>query len=139
MQAGDVLHHQRVTSPWVAVPLGRDPPHLHLADPVFDHDSPLRQPPVPGFLPGRQATLPGTPRRRVQPRPQVHRVPGSWHPVGVTTPRRSYTYLSCVLPGNAPDTAAIRTRRRPLRPGVFRFRTTTATWCLIVCGRFFPE
>lgn len=51
MQPGHVLHDHRVLPPRVPEPVGDDPPDLHLADPVLDHDPPLRQPPVPGFLP----------------------------------------------------------------------------------------
>lgn len=53
VEPGDVLHHQRVAPPRVPIPLGCDPPHLHLPDPVFHHDPPLRHPPVPGLLAGR--------------------------------------------------------------------------------------
>lgn len=65
--------------------------------------------------------------------------PVRFTPGGHTTRVRSYTFWSCVLPGNAPDTAAIRTRRFwPARPGTVFFRTTT-TWCFSVCRFFFPE
>ena len=71
------------------------------------------------------------------PRYAVSPVPGT--PAGSSSPDRSYTFLSCVAPGAAADTAAIRTFRfrGPPRPGRFFFRTTT--WCLIVCRFFLPE
>ena len=124
VQPGDVLHHQRVPPARVPVPLGRDPPHLHLPDPVLDHDPPPRHPPVPGLLPGRQLPLrrlaaSGSPA----PSPGTPCPPSASPPAG--TPPASGRTPSCraSCPGNASDTAAIRTRRRLAPgPGGFRFR-----------------
>ena len=55
MQAGHVLHDQRVAAVRVAIPLRGDPPHLHLADPMLRHSSDGETP--PGSSPsGRPST-----------------------------------------------------------------------------------
>ena len=141
MQAGHVLHDQRVPADRVAVVTARrDPPHLHLADPVLGHHPATSHPPVlrllvpgqlaPAWLAGWASSAPSRGR-------PCH--PSAPRRAGATTRDRSYTFLSCVLPGTR-----FAHRRDPhqrgLAPGPGGLvRRTTTTWVLIVCRFFLPR
>src|SRR5262245_7067513 len=88
MQARYVLHDQGMSADRVAIPLRRDPPDLHLPDAVLRHDPPPRQPPIPRLLPPPQLAPRRPLRRRLQPGPDVPRIPRPLHPGRATHPGR---------------------------------------------------
>src|SRR5262245_37862802 len=80
MQARYVLEDQGMPPCPVAIPLRRDPPHLHLADAVLGHDPLAAQTPVAPPLPARQRLPWFLFHRRMQPRSLVAAVPVPRHP-----------------------------------------------------------